>query len=166
MRGVESLYSIRLILGALVKCKQGKHPMKYPMTPKTVPKVVIPHFILPPNVPVFDEIDDDVVPVQEETTDTTIRHHAPTVEDAIDEPESAVSPADNIPPRERQELLRYFTRAEKRKRTDSSAAETEQYSKVVKAMLAQMELSTKDLELLERAFLATEINGVKILQTY
>jgi hypothetical protein len=116
---------------------------------------------------VFDELDDDVVvPVQEEMTDTTSRHHAPTVEDAIDEPESAVSPADNIPPRERQELLKYFTRAEKRKRTDSSAAETEQYSKVVKAMLAQMELSTEDLEILERAFPATEINGVKIPQTY
>jgi hypothetical protein len=79
---------------------------------------------------------------------------------------TAVSPVDNIPPRERQELLRYFTKAEKPKRTDSSAAETEQYSKVVKAMLAQMELSTEDLEILERAFPATEINGVKIPQTY
>ena len=33
-------------------------------------------------------------------------------------------------------------------------------------MLAQMELSTEDLEILERAFPATEINGVKIPQTY
>jgi hypothetical protein len=77
--------------------------------------------------------------------DTTSRHHIPTVEDVIDKPESgkllknvslqdvslkhvlptAVSPADNIPPRERQELLRYFTRVEKRKRTDLSAAKTE-----------------------------------------
>jgi hypothetical protein len=144
-----------------------KPAIKESAVPKTVPKVVIPHFIPPPNVPVFDKLDDDVVvPIQEETTDTTSRHHTPTVEDAIDEPESAVSPADNIPPRERQELLKYFTRAEKRKRTDSSAAETEQYSKVVKAMLAQMELSTEDLEILERAFPATEINGVKIPQTY
>ena len=155
--------------------------------PKTVPKVIIPHFIPPPNVPAFNELNDDVVvPIQQDSIDTTRRHYDPTVEDAIDEPEAgeilenaslqevspkhvlptAVSPTDNIPPREKQELLRYFTRAEKRKRTDSSAAETEQYSKVVKAMLAQMELSTKDLEILERAFPATEINGVKIPQTY
>ena len=135
----------------------------------------------------FDELDDDVVvPVQEETTDTTSRYHVPTVEDAIDEPESddlpkdvslkdsspkqvlptAVSPTDKTLPRETQEALRYFTRAEKRKRTDSSAAETEQYSKVVKAMLAQMELSSKELEILEPVFPATEINGVIIPQIY
>jgi hypothetical protein len=116
---------------------------------------------------VFNEIDNNVVvPIQEETTDTTSGHYVPTIEDAIDELESAVSPTDNILPRERQELLRYFTRAEKRKRTDSSTAETEQYSKVVKAILAQIELSTKDLEILEYVFLATEINGVKIPQIY
>jgi hypothetical protein len=131
---------------------------------------------------VFDELDNDViVPVQEDTTDTTSRYYIPTIKDTIDKPESdkllkdvspkealpiAVSPMDKILPRETQELLRYFTRAEKRKRTDSSAAETEQYSKVIKAILAQIELSTKELEILERAFPATEINGVIILQTY
>jgi hypothetical protein len=133
-------------------------------------------------VPVFDEIDDDdIAPTHEQTVDTTSRHHVPTVEDAIDEPESdelpknvspkeplptAVSPTDKTLLRETPEPFRYFTRAEKRKRTDSSVAETEQYSKVVKAMLAQRELSTEELEILERAFPATEINGVTIPQTY
>jgi hypothetical protein len=115
--------------------------IKESAVPKIVPKVIIPHFILLLNVPVFDELDDNVVvPVQEDITDTTSRYHVPTVKDTINEPESdkllkdvllkealpiAVSPMDKILPRETQEPLRYFTRAEKRKRTDLSAAETE-----------------------------------------
>ena len=92
-------------------------------------------------MPIFDETnDDDIAPIHDEVIDTTSRHYIPTVKDAIDELESdklpkdvslkealpiAVSPIDKILPRETQELLRYFTRAEKRKRTNLSTAKTE-----------------------------------------
>jgi hypothetical protein len=138
-------------------------------------------------VPVFNEIDNNnIAPIYKETTDTTSRHYIPTVEDTINELESddlpkdislkdsspkqvlpiAISPTDKTLPRETQEPLRYFTRAEKRKRTNLSIAKTEQYLKVVKAILAQMELSTKELEIFECIFPATEINGVIIPQIY
>jgi hypothetical protein len=133
-------------------------------------------------VPIFNKTNNDnIAPTHEEVIDTTSRHYIPTIKDTIDELESnellkdvspkealptAISPIDKILPRETQEPLRYFTRAEKRKRTNLSVAKTKQYLKVVKAILTQIELSTKELEILERVFPATKINRVIILQIY
>ena len=143
-------------------------------------QVVILYFNLLLNVPVFDEIDkEEVLTGMPETASMSLPaavqeslptiavpklSPAPTVEEAIDksEPEHSIV----VPVQQGQELPRYFTRAEKQKRSDLSAAEIEQYSKVVRAILAQADLSTEDLEILKYIFPAEEINSIKILQTY
>jgi hypothetical protein len=122
-----------------------------PGKPQTVPQVVIPHFTPPPNVPIFD--DDN-----EEQIESPSAPQSPAQTD-----ESA--PTESLTPTN-PDLPRYFTRAEKRKRSDSSSADTDQYSKIVRALIAQGELNIEDLETLELAYPAEEIQGIRIPQTY
>jgi hypothetical protein len=75
------------------------------------------------------------------------------------------------------EALQYFTQS-KHKRSEASAEETERLHKIVKAIIAQvnsimldedinkLRMSTEDIEFLEQAFPAIEINNIKIPQIY
>ena len=75
------------------------------------------------------------------------------------------------------ETLQYFIQS-KYKRSEASVEETERLYKIVKAIIAQVDsimldedinelgMSTEDIEFLEQAFPATEINSIKIPQMY
>jgi hypothetical protein len=57
------------------------------------------------------------------------------------------------------EAPRYFTRGSKRKRSSEDTIEDERFSKIIKAMLAQVNL-TDEHQIFEKAFAATEIAGI------
>ncbi|KAF7569560.1 UBN2 multi-domain protein [Pyrenophora tritici-repentis] len=65
-----------------------------------------------------------------------------------------------------KEIPRYFTRQAKRKRSNEEIVEDERFSKIVKAMLAQVGLTEEQTRLSEKAFAATEIAGIQIPQTH
>jgi transcriptional regulator with PAS, ATPase and Fis domain len=64
------------------------------------------------------------------------------------------------------EAPRYFTRESKRKRSGEDTAEDERLRKIIKAMLAQVNLTDEEAQIFKKAFLATEIAGIQIPQTY
>ena len=61
---------------------------------------------------------------------------------------------------------RYFTRGSKRKRSEQETIEDGRLRKIVRAMLAQVDLTDEETQLFEKAFPATMIAGIQIPQTY
>jgi Reverse transcriptase (RNA-dependent DNA polymerase)/gag-polypeptide of LTR copia-type len=164
------------------------------LKPKTVPQVVVPHFVPPTNVPRFNKDDEaqeiskpvptpseipiESPPQNQTKADDAIKDAVPDLATVETDKEPIARVGSNSAEAESQpEAPRYFTRS-KRKRSETSAKETERLQKIVKAMMAQVDLtmsdedinelgiSTEDIEILEQAFPATEINGIKIPQTY
>ena len=60
------------------------------------------------------------------------------------------------------EALRYFTRGSKRKRSSEDTIEDERFWKIIKAMLAQVNLTDEQAQTCKKAFLATKIAGILI----
>ncbi|KAF7567667.1 hypothetical protein PtrM4_142580 [Pyrenophora tritici-repentis] len=79
--------------------------------------------------------------------------------------EESEEPVQSLP-----EAPRYFTRGSKRKRAGEDTAEDERFRKIIKAMLAQVNLTDKETDedayIFEKAFPATEIAGIQIPKTY
>jgi hypothetical protein len=70
------------------------------------------------------------------------------------------------PVKDLPEAPRYFTRGSKRKRSSEDTVEDERFQKIIKAMLAQVDLTDEQGQFFEKAFPATEIAGIPIPQTY
>jgi hypothetical protein len=77
------------------------------------------------------------------------------------ETEESEEPVQSLP-----EAPRYFTRGSKRKRSREDTDEDERLRKIIKAMLAQVDLTDEEAQIFEKAFPATEIAGIQIPQTY
>ncbi|KAF7573927.1 hypothetical protein PtrM4_055500 [Pyrenophora tritici-repentis] len=79
--------------------------------------------------------------------------------------EESEEPVQSLP-----EAPRYFTRGSKRKRAGEDTAEDERFRKIIKAVLAQVNLTDKETDedayIFEKAFPATEIAGIQIPKTY
>lgn len=89
---------------------------------------------------------------------TTVSRDERVPDLATEEPEE---PVQSLP-----EAPRYFTRESKRKRSGEDVVEDKRLRKIIKAMLAQVDLTDEQAQIFEEAFPATEIAGIRIPQTY
>jgi hypothetical protein len=133
-------------------------PVK-PVPVKATPQVVVP----PENVP-RAESKEPKPEKEDQTSPTETKDNAVVPDIMVEEPTQDAQPMPTAP-LPQQDAPRYFTRA-KRKRAADEAVEDERLSKIIRAMLAQVELTEEDIEVLTSAFPATEIAGIKIPQTY
>lgn len=168
-----------------------KQPVKLVIQPPTlsksqperkVPQVVTPPFVPPENIPRFGFDEDPEELKVESTKDNSTKDKfaipdltgeettKPTVQSTSRQvPQPTMPTSNRTTP---QSAPRYFTRGEKakRKREEDEVVEDERFAKIIRAMLAQVDLTEEEFAFItstfSSAFPAEEIAGIKIPRTY